>query len=65
MYRMANRGLSNGAAQTKLTRCVSSVGDNADDKGKVGWTSPRDIWRNLSLRRKAEVISIMNHMVTH
>lgn len=52
---MANRAITNGVAQTKLTRCVSNVGDSADDKAKVGWTSPRDIWRNLSLRRKAEV----------
>ncbi|PZC80182.1 hypothetical protein B5X24_HaOG215273 [Helicoverpa armigera] len=33
------------------------VGDSATDKAKVGWTSPRDIWRNLSLRRKAELQS--------
>lgn len=53
---MANRGLPIGAQhQTKLSRCASSVGDSGIDKTKVGWTSPRDIWRNLSLRRKAEV----------
>ncbi|XP_053612696.1 septin-7 isoform X2 [Plodia interpunctella] len=55
---MANRGLTNGAVhQTKLARCTSNVGDNVGDKNKVGWTSPRDIWRNLSLRRKAELQS--------
>ncbi|XP_022117541.1 septin-7 isoform X2 [Pieris rapae] len=46
---------SNG--QTKLTRCASSVGDSGIDKSKVGWTSPREIWRNLSLRRKVELQS--------
>lgn len=53
---MANQAVTNGAAhQTKLNRCASSVGDIGIDKTKVGWTSPREIWRNLSLRRKAEV----------
>lgn len=53
---MANPALPNGTIQhTKLSRCASSVGDGGIDKAKVGWTSPRDIWRNLSLRRKAEV----------
>lgn len=51
---MENRGL-NGTSQTKLNRCASSVGDCGIDKSKVGWTSPREIWRNLSLRRKVEV----------
>lgn len=56
VFKMENRALSNGnGIQTKLTRCSSSVGDSGTDKAKVGWTSPRDIWRNLSLRRKAEV----------
>lgn len=65
VYRMANRALSNGIAhQTKITRCASSVGDSGTDKTKVGWTSPRDIWRNLSLRRKAEVINtIYRHVI--
>ncbi|XP_013191291.2 septin-7 isoform X2 [Amyelois transitella] len=55
---MANRGLTNGAVhQTKLARCTSNVSDSVSDKNKVGWTSPRDIWRNLSLRRKAELQS--------
>ncbi|KAF9421606.1 hypothetical protein HW555_002539, partial [Spodoptera exigua] len=36
---------------------LPSVGDSGTDKSKVGWTSPRDIWRNLSLRRKAELQS--------
>ncbi|XP_049877201.1 septin-7 isoform X2 [Pectinophora gossypiella] len=55
---MANRALTNGASHsTKLGRCASSVGDSGADKTKVGWTSPRDIWRNLSLRRKAELQS--------
>lgn len=53
---MENRALNSvNGHQTKLTRCSSSVGDSGTDKSKVGWTSPRDIWRNLSLRRKAEV----------
>lgn len=56
---MANRALANSNShQTKLNRCSSNVGDNVVDKSKVGWTSPRDIWRNLSLRRKAEVNKI-------
>lgn len=55
---MANRAFSTGnGPQTKLSRCSSSVGDSGTDKTKVGWTSPRDIWRNLSLRRKAEVFN--------
>ncbi|XP_013176250.1 PREDICTED: septin-7 isoform X3 [Papilio xuthus] len=54
---MESRPLSNGAGNTKLTRCASSVGDSASDKTKAGWSSPRDIWRNLSLRRKAELQS--------
>lgn len=58
---MANRALSNGnVQQTKLTRCSSNVADSVADKSKVGWTSPRDIWRNLSLRRKAEVNKIQS-----
>lgn len=53
---MANRTVTNGAAQqSKLNRCASSVGDCGIDKTKVGWTSPRELWRNLSLRRKMEV----------
>lgn len=57
VLRMANRAIANGNGhQTKLARCSSNVGDSVGDKTKVGWTSPRDIWRNLSLRRKAEVI---------
>ncbi|CAG4965082.1 unnamed protein product [Colias eurytheme] len=55
---MANRATANGTAhQTKLARCSSSVGDSGIDKTKVGWTSPREIWRNLSLRRKVELQS--------
>ncbi|XP_072944359.1 septin-7 isoform X2 [Epargyreus clarus] len=55
---MANRAVANGTThQTKLNRCASSVGDSGVDKAKVGWTSPREIWRNLSLRRKAELQS--------
>ncbi|XP_050554839.1 septin-7 isoform X4 [Spodoptera frugiperda] len=55
---MENRALNSvNGHQTKLTRCSSSVGDSGTDKSKVGWTSPRDIWRNLSLRRKAELQS--------
>ncbi|XP_069362182.1 septin-7 isoform X2 [Maniola hyperantus] len=56
---MANRAVTaNGTSHpTKLNRCASSVGDSGIDKTKVGWTSPRDIWRNLSLRRKAELQS--------
>ncbi|XP_013134948.1 PREDICTED: septin-7 isoform X3 [Papilio polytes] len=54
---MESRPLSNGAGNTKLTRCASSVGDSVSDKTKAGWSSPRDIWRNLSLRRKAELQS--------
>ncbi|XP_073957831.1 septin 7-like protein pnut isoform X3 [Choristoneura fumiferana] len=55
---MANRALIHGSGQqTKLARCASSVGDSGADKPKVAWTSPRDIWRNLSLRRKAELQS--------
>nr|XP_032528903.1 septin-7 isoform X2 [Danaus plexippus plexippus] len=53
---MAN--VTNGSSNvTKLNRCASSVGDCGIDKTKVGWTSPREIWRNLSLRRKAELQS--------
>lgn len=56
VFKMENRAVTNGnGLQSKLTRCASSVGDSGTDKAKVGWTSPRDIWRNLSLRRKAEV----------
>lgn len=56
---MANRTVTNGATQqAKLNRCASSVGDIGIDKTKVGWTSPRELWRNLSLRRKAEVNSL-------
>lgn len=56
---MANRAVTNGASHAaKLNRCASSVGDSGIDKSKVGWTSPREIWRNLSLRRKAEVIVV-------
>ncbi|GBP21996.1 hypothetical protein EVAR_18637_1 [Eumeta japonica] len=54
---MPNRAppAANGAAhEPKLARCSSSVGDSAD-KPRAGWNSPRDIWRNLSLRRKAEL----------
>ncbi|XP_052758847.1 septin-7 isoform X3 [Galleria mellonella] len=54
---MANRGFNSGVVHTKITRCSSNVSDVASDKAKVGWTSPRDIWRNLSLRRKAELQS--------
>ncbi|KOB79406.1 putative septin [Operophtera brumata] len=49
--------LTDTATQTKLTRCSSNVADTVADKSKVGWTSPRDIWRNLSMRRKAELQS--------
>lgn len=56
---MANRAVTKGASHAaKLNRCASSVGDSGIDKSKVGWTSPREIWRNLSLRRKAEVIVV-------
>ncbi|KAJ2947814.1 hypothetical protein O0L34_g9602 [Tuta absoluta] len=54
---MANRALSNGTHSTKLARCASNVADCAADKAKAGWNSPRDIWRNLSLRRKQELQS--------
>lgn len=61
---MENRGIVNGNGhQTKLTRCSSSVGDSGTDKTKVGWTSPRDIWRNLSLRRKAEVNKTITKLI--
>lgn len=65
--RMANRAFTNGNShQTKLNRCSSNVGDSVVDKSKVGWTSPRDIWRNLSLRRKAEVnIIILTSSLVH
>ncbi|XP_041975881.1 septin-7 isoform X3 [Aricia agestis] len=53
---MANPTVTNGSHQTKLNRCASSVGD-CIDKSKTGWTSPREIWRNLSLRRKVELQS--------
>ncbi|XP_046966077.1 septin-7 isoform X4 [Vanessa cardui] len=55
---MANQAVTNNTTQqTKLNRCASSVGDSGIDRTKVGWTSPREIWRNLSLRRKAELQS--------
>lgn len=56
---MANRAVVNGPAHvnvsTKVSRCASSVGDANAEKPKVGWGSPRDLWRNLSLRKKTEV----------
>ncbi|XP_059045709.1 septin-7 isoform X2 [Achroia grisella] len=54
---MANRAFNNGVVNTKLARCSSNVSDVTNDKAKAGWTSPRDIWRNLSLRRKTELQS--------
>ncbi|CAH2050305.1 unnamed protein product, partial [Iphiclides podalirius] len=61
---MESRAATNGVVQTKLTRCASSVGDCGNDKTKAGWSSPREIWRNLSLRRKAEAVIDLPSMLS-